>query len=361
MDQNQERRRGHFHRSRRGPDRRGVDRRTPPQTQEQAARDHVDVEQIMRDIRARIAQRQGADLSNQQIEELATRRLEAILDPRTMKPALLDQMRGAAGRAERPEQTTAEPAYAFGEDTIYESHRGVLRFVRRLLNPLLKLFFNPAPLAGALEIQAKLNVEAAARDAERERRQAEWNALHYEIVRRLVTEVSRASIELQTLSTRIESLSAKVDFNERRVRTLEGAMHQARPAGRPAEAAPAGAAPPEAAVQAESGAEPALSGESARRRRRRRRGRRGSGTTVEGAPPPRPLDAEAQAGAGAVDAPAPNEAGGAEPGLPPVTTEGESIVQAQEREEPAVADSDRASAWQVPAEAPQPDRDPSEG
>ena len=42
--------------------------------------DHVDVEQIMRDIRARIAQRHGIELTGQQIQELAARRLEA--DPR---------------------------------------------------------------------------------------------------------------------------------------------------------------------------------------------------------------------------------------------------------------------------------------
>ena len=51
----------------------------------------------MRDIRARISQRSGIDLSNQQIQELAARRLEAILDPRALKPGLLDQLRRGAG------------------------------------------------------------------------------------------------------------------------------------------------------------------------------------------------------------------------------------------------------------------------
>src|SRR6185436_18127905 len=91
IDHNQGRR-GHFHRGRRGPDRRGPERRQGPPP-EQAARgersDRVDVEQIMRDIRSRIAQRTGVDLSNQQIQELAARRLEAILDPRGLKPELL--------------------------------------------------------------------------------------------------------------------------------------------------------------------------------------------------------------------------------------------------------------------------------
>src|SRR6185503_13036509 len=87
MDHNQGRR-GHFHRGRRGPDRRGPDRRgpVPEQTNRAERLDRVDVEQIMRDIRSRIAQRSGVDLSNQQIQELAARRLEAILDPRGLKP-----------------------------------------------------------------------------------------------------------------------------------------------------------------------------------------------------------------------------------------------------------------------------------
>jgi hypothetical protein len=94
MDHNQGRR-GHFHRGRRGPDRRGPERRQGPPT-DQGNRpertDRLDVEQVMREIRARIAQRSGIDLSNQQIQELAARRLEAILDPRGLKPELLDQL-----------------------------------------------------------------------------------------------------------------------------------------------------------------------------------------------------------------------------------------------------------------------------
>ena len=67
----------------------------------QPAASTVDVEQIMREIRARIAQRHGIDLTTQQIQELAARRLEAILDPRTVKPALLEQLRQSGGSAGR--------------------------------------------------------------------------------------------------------------------------------------------------------------------------------------------------------------------------------------------------------------------
>jgi hypothetical protein len=281
MDHNQEqRRRGHF-RGRRGPDRRGPERRTPaPQAAQ--PRDQVDVEQIMRDIRARIAQRQGIDFSSQQIQDLAARKLESILDPRAIKPSLLEALRGGARSAGQatPAKASSEPIYTFEDTTIYDSHRGLMRFMRRLLNPLLKLFFNPNPLIRALHLQARLNVETATRDAERERRQTEWNALHYEIVQRLVTEISRLSLDVQSLTMRVESLNARVDFNDRRVRSMEGTATTVRtPPPRPFEPGPA-PAPVISEPDAMPEAAPEPSSDTARRRRRRRRGRR----TTFGAP-----------------------------------------------------------------------------
>lgn len=284
MDHNQERRRGHF-RGRRGPDRRGTDRRPQPPPQAQP-RDQVDVEQIMRDIRSRIAQRQGVDFSTQQIQDLAARKLESILDPRAIKPSLLDALRRGAGSTGQtaPAKASSEPIYTFEDTTIYDSHRGLMRFVRRLLNPILKLFFNPNPLIRALHLQAKLNVEMATREAERERRLNEWNALHYEIVQRLVTEISRLSLDVQSLTMRVESLNGRVDFNDRRVRSMESPAAAARPTppARPVES-PAATATATAAVPtaiSETGVAPEPAGEgssdTARRRRRRRRGRRGS-------------------------------------------------------------------------------------
>jgi hypothetical protein len=277
MPENPQQSRRHFHRGRRGPDRRATDRRVPQNSPEPSNREQVDVEQIMRDIRGRVSSRPGVELSNQQIQELAARRLEAILDPRHIKPAMLDQLRKSAGE---PVEAAASPdgGYAFEDTTLYETHRGLLRFIRRLLNPILKLFFNPTPLVQALNTQARLNREAAEREAERERRQAEWNALHYELLQRLVMEVSRVAVDTQAQSMRIESLAAKVDFNERRVRSIENAMHQGRvpqssqrpaPPESPAPAAPRPAEPAAEPVAVEGG------GDAPRRRRRRRRGRRG--------------------------------------------------------------------------------------
>src|SRR5689334_9240304 len=151
MDHNQGRR-GHFHRGRRGPDRRGPERRQqapPPEQSNRAERvDRVDVEQIMREIRARIAQRSGVDLSNQQIQELAARRLEAILDPRGLKPELLEQLRRSAGERTVSVDAAAPPAaepFPFDEATLYDSPNGLLRFLRKLLAPLLRMMINPTP------------------------------------------------------------------------------------------------------------------------------------------------------------------------------------------------------------------------
>ena len=284
MDHNQGRR-GHFHRGRRGPDRRGPERRQgppPDQGNRPERTDRLDVEQIMREIRTRIAQRSGIELSNQQIQELAARRLEAILDPRGLKPELLDQLRRSAG--ERSVSVEVVPAgsaqsYPFDEAALYDSPNPLLRFIRKLLQPLLRMMFNPTPIAHALALQSRLNAEIAAREAERDRRQAEWNALHYEILQRLALEVSRGSIDSQNLLLRVESLAAKVDFNERRVRSMEGTQVRVRPQEPVQPVQPVSTAASES-IPASPQVVAAQPGEPARRRRRRRRGRRGPGMNV---------------------------------------------------------------------------------
>jgi hypothetical protein len=297
-DHNQQHsRRPHYHRGRRGPDRRGGDRRPQgqPPAAENAPKDNLDVEQIMREIRSRISDRHNLDLTHQQIQELAARRLEAILDPRSVSPTLMDQLRRAAGLPADAPAPVAKSEASFNESALYESPSGLVRLLRRLLNPLLKLLLNPQAVSEALNGQSRAIDAAAAREAAERRRQAEWNALHFEILRRLVVSLARAEIDAQQLTQRVESLAAKVDFNERRVRGLEQTQHLARPTGR-SEAVPASPptpvqpAPRDTTTRSEGQAPDHAPGDGSagesRRRRRRRRGRRSGGPMRELSGPP---------------------------------------------------------------------------
>ena len=57
--------------------------------------DAVDVEQIMRQIRARIQSKRGVDYTEQQIQELANVKLERFLDPKGIRSDLVEQFKRA--------------------------------------------------------------------------------------------------------------------------------------------------------------------------------------------------------------------------------------------------------------------------
>src|SRR6266550_4494787 len=139
--------------------------------------DSVNVEQIMEQIRARIREKRGVDYTEAQIQELAGVKLEKFLDPRGVRSDLLEQFRRTAAPVERPN-------YAFGEETLFETHRAPIRWIRRLLRPILKLFFNPNPLIQALHIQSQLNTMSGEREAH-------LDHLYYELLHNLVVETTR--------------------------------------------------------------------------------------------------------------------------------------------------------------------------
>jgi hypothetical protein len=112
------------------------------------------------------------------------------------------------------------PKYEFEDTTLYETHRGALRFMRRLLHPILKLFINPNPLIHAMHVQAQVNDEIHKRFRQRE----EMDPLYYEVVHNLVMEVTRLGIDVHNMKMRVESLSSRLDFNERRGRSLESVV-----------------------------------------------------------------------------------------------------------------------------------------
>jgi hypothetical protein len=255
--------------------------------------DSVNVEQIMEQIRARIREKRGVDYTEQQIRELANVKLEKFLDPRGVRSDLLDEFRRT-----RPSGDAAQlPNYAFDEQTIFETHRAPIRWIRRLLRPILKLFFNPNPLIQALHIQSRLNtLHVEAENARRARDQ-----LVFEVIHNLVVEATRLGIEVKNLKMRAESLASRLEFNERRARALESVVAY-KPSAQQDVEADRGAAPradirdgrfkpeitslstasgPLATPVPTPGNQPGALGPGQRsRRRRRRRGRRGGGSAA---------------------------------------------------------------------------------
>jgi hypothetical protein len=272
--------------------------------------DNVDVEQIMRQIRSRIREKRGVDYTEEEIRELANVKLEKFLDPRGVRSDLLEQFR-------RKREASLPPNFKFEDTTLFETHRGFLAFMRRLLRPILKLFFNPNPLIEALHIQSKLNAQQAALEP-----------LYYEVIHNLVLETTRLGIDVKNLKMRVESMSSRLDFDERRARALEGVV-QYRPGAVPPLQPPSGG--PESREQPRgTEAEQA----ERRNRRRRRRGRRRPDEARPGGPRPgfdsrrdqgdnpsgnRPTEIAAGSGETGRDYPREPAQGSSEPPMEPVS------------------------------------------
>jgi hypothetical protein len=241
--------------------------------------DSVDVEQIMRQIRARVREKRGADYTEAELQQLAKVKLEKFLDPKGVRSDLLEQFRSQRMISPSP------PNFEFGEGTLYETHRGGLAAIRRLLRPLLKLFFNADRLTTTLHVQSQLNAHVE--------QQLKHLPLWFELLHNLTVEITRLGIEVQNLTMRVESLSSRVDFDERRGRALESVVqYRPAPSPRPAQAEPGSpVVPPPPQAAPSSPTRPGQPGPAAdtpggepRRRRRRRRRRRPGQTMADGSP-----------------------------------------------------------------------------
>jgi hypothetical protein len=211
--------------------------------------DSVDVEQIMRQIRSRIREKRGVDYTESEIRELANVKLEKFLDPGGVRSDLLEQYRKGRDSSSTPRN------FAFEDTTLYASSRGLITWIRKLLQPILKLFFNPNPLIEALNIQSRLNDSYNHSEA-----------LYYELIHNLVLETTRLGIEVKNLKMRVESMSSRLDFDERRARALEGVVQYRPGAVAPLQPPAGGGGSATAGTEAEQA--------ERRARRRRRRGRR---------------------------------------------------------------------------------------
>ena len=249
--------------------------------------DSVNVEQIMEQIRARIREKRGVDYTEEQIRALATVKLERFLDPRGVRSDLVEQFR----RSKPVAPVLDLPKYSFEEDTMFETHRGILRWTRRLLQPILKLFVNFGPLIQALNIQARLNakyIERLKQEADQDLVRWDVDQLQYEVLHNLVVEMTKTAIEVKNLKMRVESLTGRLEFNERRARALESAVVYLPQPSVEEPVAPEPAAPVQASTVPGTPRPAAPEGPGQRsRRRRRRRGRRGGqpATVVMGGQP----------------------------------------------------------------------------
>ena len=209
--------------------------------------DSVDVKRVMEQIRRRIREKRGVDYTEQQIHELASVKLEQFLDPQCVRSNLVEHF----------QRGTPPPCavFEFDEDTIYASSRGqlgkLIRLIRRLARPFVKLLFNPDPIVFALQRQVKINERFVARE--------ELQALNYEVLNNLVVELTRLSIDLKNHKIRVESVAGRLDFDERRARALESVVQSRLP--QPIEGA-----------EVQDGDNASSSGSGRRRRRRRRSG-----------------------------------------------------------------------------------------
>jgi hypothetical protein len=229
--------------------------------------DSVDVEQIMKQIRSRIREKRGSDYTEGELQQLASAKFEQFADPSGLRSDLLEQFRK---RGDEP--------------STYHRHRGVRRLLLMMVHPVLKRVQK--------QVMSDLN-------------------LYFEIIHNLVIEVTKLGVENHNLKMKVESLSSRLDFDERRGRALEGAVqhrqprqhqpqqaqhqqpqHQPRPSAPPPlppapAQAPVGAGAPHVVVSAvavplaqseqpsgQPGQEGAPRGDGSGRRRRRRRRRR---------------------------------------------------------------------------------------
>ena len=157
----------------------------------------VDVEAIMANIRRKIDEKRKGLYTEDEVREIAEMKLDAVLDASQFNSDFV-----AAFRA-RDEKWN----YRFDPETIYASSHagggGLIRAARRLLNPLLKLFFNPNPIISALS------------------RQADLNRYTVMLLHNMAQELTRTNLELTNLKARLRTLGIRVDFQAKREKTME--------------------------------------------------------------------------------------------------------------------------------------------
>ena len=157
----------------------------------------VDVRKIMSEIRERIAEKKRGLYTDEEIREIAERKLEAVLDSRQFNPDFLKDFK-----------TKSEVwNFTFNPETIYRTSRGgvggILGTIRNVLKPIQKLFWNPTPMIAALSRQSDLNLYSV------------------QMLHNLTLELTRMNLEVQELRARVQQTDANLEELRKRERALE--------------------------------------------------------------------------------------------------------------------------------------------
>jgi hypothetical protein len=159
--------------------------------------DEVDVQEIMAKIRKRIEEKKRGLYTDDEIREIAERQLDAVLDAHDFNSDLIRDLR----------ERTGAWNFSFDPETIFRSSRGAvgqgLRAIRRVLQPVQKLFWNPNPMISALS------------------RQSDLNTYYVHLLHNLAQELTRLNLEAQDLRNRVLQLQSQLDQQARREKTLE--------------------------------------------------------------------------------------------------------------------------------------------
>jgi len=159
--------------------------------------DNVDVEAVMSTIRKRIEEKRKGVYTEEEVREIAEMKLDAVLDASEFNSDFVTTFRA------RDEQWN----FSFEPETIYSSSRGgaggFIRSARKLLHPILKLFFNPNPVISALS------------------RQSDLNRYYVQLLHNMALEMTKMNLEVAQIKARLRSMGIRVDFQNRREKVLE--------------------------------------------------------------------------------------------------------------------------------------------
>ena len=89
----------------------------------------------------------------QQIQELANVKLERFLDPKGVRSDLVEQFK----RTREQAGPAAAELRLRGHDALRARIAAFVRLIRKLLNPILKMMFNPNPIVHVLHMQGQIN------------------------------------------------------------------------------------------------------------------------------------------------------------------------------------------------------------